>query len=56
MSMWYSIQISSQLQLNVKKVSKRAKNEEKMPGICQKIILNPNYDLYECILWHVYSF
>ena len=56
MSMWYSIQIRPQLQLNVKNRSKRDKNEGNMPGISQKIILHPNYDTYECNFWHVYSF
>ena len=25
-----------------------------MPGICQKIILHPNYETYECNFWHIY--
>ena len=54
MSMWYSIQIRPQLQLNAKNGSKMAKNEEQMPGICQKIILHLNYDTYEYNFWHVY--
>ena len=41
MSVWYSIQIIPQLQLNAKNGSKMAKNEEQMPGICQKIYLTP---------------
>ena len=55
MNMWYSIQIRPQLQLNVKNGSKRAKNEEKMPVICQKW-LHSKYDTYECIFLNVYSF
>ena len=35
---------------------KKAKNEEKMPGIYQQMILHPNYDTYEYNFWHVYSF
>ena len=49
MSVLYSIQIRPQLQVNVKKLGK-------MPRICQKIILHPNYDTYECNFLHVYSF
>ena len=54
MSVWYYIQIRPQLQSNVKNGSKKAKNVEKMPGICPKIILHLNYDSYECNFCHVY--
>ena len=54
MSIWYSIQVRSRLKSNVKKGSNKYKNEGKMPGICQKIILHPNYDNYKCNFCHVY--
>ena len=32
---------------------KKSQIEFKMPGICQKIILHPNYDTYEFNFWYV---
>ena len=36
-----------------KKGVKKSQIEFKMPGICQKIILHPNYDTYEFNFWYV---
>ena len=33
-----------------------SQNEFEIPGICQKIILHPNYETYEFNFWYVYSF
>ena len=53
MSVWYSIQIKPQLQLNFKNGSKRGQKWWEMPGICQKNILHSNYETYESNFWHI---